>query len=92
MKNFLVEAYTPAGASISEIEERTRLATAEAAGMGQTVRYLRSIFVPEDEICFHLFEADSSEAVRAASERARLMPARIVETMPLEERIHVKAK
>jgi hypothetical protein len=26
-----------------------------------SVRYLRTMFLPEDELCFHLFEADSSD-------------------------------
>jgi hypothetical protein len=43
------------------------------------VRYVRAIFVPEDETCFHLFEAASPDAVYAASERAGLSAQRIVE-------------
>jgi hypothetical protein len=45
------------------------------------VRYLRSIYVPADEMCFHLFEAASVEEVRAASELAGLSAQRIVETL-----------
>lgn len=82
MKNFLVEAYTPAQASIAEIEERIRLAVKEIAGTGPPVQYLRSIFVPKDETCFHLFAAHSDEAVRAASEKAGLSPGRVVEAAP----------
>jgi Nickel responsive protein SCO4226-like len=36
------------------------------------VRFLRSVFVPEDETCFYLYEATSAEAVRTAARRAAL--------------------
>jgi hypothetical protein len=35
-------------------------------------------FLPEDETCFHVFEAASEEAVREVCGRAGLGPARIV--------------
>lgn len=41
-------------------------------GEGVPVRFLRSIFVPEDETCFCLFQAPSSEEVREAAHRAAL--------------------
>ena len=43
------------------------------------MRCVRSIFVPEDETCFFLYEADSADAVRAAVERAALPSARVAE-------------
>jgi hypothetical protein len=39
----------------------------------------RSVFVPEDETCFHTFTADSIDAVGTAAELAELSPVRIVE-------------
>ena len=81
MTSFLVETYTPAGAVLAEIEARARRAAAELQQAGSSVRYLRSILVPDDETCFHLFVASSVEAVRAASERAGLSPQRIVEAV-----------
>jgi hypothetical protein len=41
-------------------------------------RYVRSMYVPEDEVCFHVFEATSVEAVRAAGESVSLTFDRIV--------------
>jgi hypothetical protein len=81
MTSFLVEAYTPAMINIVEVEARARRAAAQLAEAGTEVRYLRAIFVPEDETCFHLFEAASLDAVRAASERAGLSAQRIVEAV-----------
>jgi hypothetical protein len=81
MTSFLVETYTPAMINIVEVEARARRAAAQLAEAGTEVRYLRAIFVPEDETCFHLFEAASLDAVRAASERAGLSAQRIVEAV-----------
>jgi hypothetical protein len=58
-----------------------RLPTRHCRGehAAQPARYLRSTYVPEDEICFHLFEAESVESVREASLLASLIFDRIVE-------------
>jgi hypothetical protein len=77
--SFLVEIYTPAAADMADIGARTRSAGTTASGDGGPVRYLRSIFVPVDEMCFHLFQASSAEAVRQAVERVGLSADRIVE-------------
>jgi hypothetical protein len=81
MTSFLVEAYTPAMINLVEVEARARRAAAQLAEAGTEVRYLHAIFVPADETCFHLFEAASADAVRAASERAGLSAQRIVEAV-----------
>jgi hypothetical protein len=47
-------------------------ARARAACEGGPVRFLRSIFVPEDDACFFLYEGPSAQSVRAAALRARL--------------------
>jgi hypothetical protein len=41
---------------------------------GTPVRFLRSIFVPEDDTCFLLYEAPSARSVRQAAGRAGLVP------------------
>jgi len=58
------------------------------------VRFVRSIFVPKDEICFFVFEAMSASAVEAACGRAALRFERVVEAIesrprqtPARERI-----
>ena len=65
MPTYLVETFSPA-AGAAEM-------TAGFAHIGEgraRVRHVRSTFLPEDEICFHLFEAPSREAVCEAFERA----------------------
>ena len=44
---------------------------------GQAIRYVRSIFIPDDEVCLLLFEAGSAEIVGEAARRAGLDPERI---------------
>jgi len=51
---------------------RARQAAAAMRDEGTQVRFLRSIFVPEDETCFFLFEAPSAEDVLVAAGRAAL--------------------
>jgi hypothetical protein len=80
MTRFLVEAYASRIAATSDLESRARTAADDLAATGTSIRHVTSIRVPEDEICFHLFEADSIETVRLASERAEIVPQRIVET------------
>ena len=57
---------------------RRNVELARAAAEGTTARYLRSIFMPEDETCFLFFEAASAAAVGEVADRAGL-DARIVE-------------
>jgi hypothetical protein len=47
---------------------------------GIPVRFVRLVFVPEDEACFYLYEAPSAEVVREAARRAALPFARFTET------------
>jgi hypothetical protein len=51
------------------------------------VRFLRSVFVPEDETCFYLYEAASVDDVREAARRAALPFATVVESIREEGRV-----
>lgn len=77
MAEFLVELYVAHSnrAAADGCAARARDAT-EAVGR---VRYLGSLFAPEDETCFLLFEADSEDAVLAVAQRARLVFERVAE-------------
>jgi hypothetical protein len=50
---------------------------------GATVRHLRSLFVPEDEQCFVLFQAASAHALAEAIERVGIAYERIAEVIDL---------
>lgn len=83
MAQYLVETYTPRRQrkELAAVAGRARRAAAGMRRDGIDVHYLRPIFVPEDEMCFHLFEAPSPEAVGEASRRAELVYERIVEAV-----------
>ena len=74
MNEYLVELYvarTDPGA-VERSAQRMRLAAEEQTRLGTPVRYLRSIFVPEDETCFLLLEAGSAAVARDAATLAGL--------------------
>ena len=83
MAEFLVELYVSRTDpdAVGRDAERARAASAELTREGTPVRFLRSIFVPEDETCFFLFEADSADAVREAQRRAAIPAGRIGEAL-----------
>lgn len=58
---------------------RLRAAVAAAPTTEGPLRHVRSFFVPEDEMCFHVVEAPSIETTFEISRRAGLLPERIVE-------------
>ena len=83
MAEYLLELYIARGdpATVADAAERARAAAADVSEMGSPVRYVRAIFVPEDETCFLLWEACSVEAVREAARRAGLGSERITEAL-----------
>ena len=51
---------------------------------GEHIRFLRSIFVPEDDTCFFLYEGSSAPSVKAAAMRAELGVLRVDEALRLD--------
>jgi hypothetical protein len=78
--SYLVEAYQPRS-DAARAAARVRAAAEAVSHAGAPVRYVSSIFVPEDETCFYVFESSSKEGVLAAIERAALSFARITEAV-----------
>jgi hypothetical protein len=62
-------------------ERRARSAAEELTRQGTRVRFDRTIHVPEDEICFYVFEATSARDAVLAAERAGLNPIRAVQAI-----------
>jgi hypothetical protein len=87
MAEFLVECYVSrAGqAAGADRSEGARRATEELTREGTEVRFLRSIFVPEDETCFYLFESTSADIVREAAARAGLAFGRVAEAVAVAQ-------
>ena len=83
MPRYLVETFL-ARARFGERaarERRARAAAQELTRAGVHVRFGGSILVPEDEICFVVFDTDSSRNAALAATRAELDPFRIVEAV-----------
>jgi hypothetical protein len=81
--SYLVETYLARGQAeeLAACERRARSAAEALARQRSRVRFGYSIHVPEDEICFFVFDAPSAgEAVRTA-QRAALDPIRVVEVV-----------
>jgi hypothetical protein len=77
MPTYLVESYVPEG-------ESRLAATVDAfARSGSAARHRWSLFLPEEEICLHVFEGPSAETVRDAAVRAALRCQRISEVVLL---------
>jgi len=83
MAEFLVELYVSRTDpdAVGRDAERARAASAELTREGTPVRFLRSIFVPEDETCLFLFEAGAVDVVREAARRAELSYEHVAETV-----------
>jgi hypothetical protein len=87
MPEFLLELYV-ARSDADGVERAVADASLAAEALtreGTPVRCLSSIFVPEDETCFLLYEADSADIVREAAGRAALPFERITAaSLPLK--------
>jgi hypothetical protein len=81
--HYLMESYVPRHQLPMRAETIARVHRAARAVslQGTPVRYLRSIFIPSDESCFHLFEGPSAEAIEEVSRHAALEHDRIVEVL-----------
>src|SRR6478752_3559523 len=79
MAHYVVETYQSRVHPdvFEEAAKHARRAAEELSGEGLGVRHLRSVFVADDETCFHFFEAPSIEAVRHACERGGITTDRI---------------
>jgi Protein of unknown function (DUF4242) len=71
-------------ADVQEAATRARAASEEMWREGERVRFLRSIFVPEDDACFLLYEGPSAQSVKAAALRAKLGVRRVEAALKLD--------
>jgi hypothetical protein len=81
--SYLVETYlarSHAGERAAR-ERRARSAAQELTREMTRVRFDHSIHVPEDEICFYVFDAHSASDAADAAQRAGLDPIRVVEAV-----------
>ena len=83
MPSYLVETYLARarGGERAARERRALAAAEELAGGHSRVCFRRSIYVPEDEICFFVFDAPSGRDAALVAHRAELDPIRVVEAV-----------
>lgn len=84
MPSYLVETFLAHGAAGERQarEGNARFAAEAMTREGTRVRFVGSIHVPGDEICFFTFEAPSGSIAALLAQRAGLDPLRVVEAVP----------
>ena len=87
VRSYLVETYLARSRASERTarEARARSAAEELTRAGTHVSFQRAFHLPEDEICFFVFAAQSSRDAALAAERAELSPIRVVEAFPTRE-------
>ncbi len=83
MKQFLVEVFTPRASArdLATAERRSISAARHLSGTDGEVRFVRMTYIPEDEMCFFVFDARSSREAALVAQRAGLEPIRVVEAV-----------
>jgi hypothetical protein len=81
--SYLVETFLARGdaGALTRRERRARSAAEELTQGTTRVRFDRSIHVPEDEICFFVFDAPTGREAALVAQRAGLDPFRVVEAV-----------
>lgn len=86
MARFLAESYVPRSRADDSGRAAgcARAAAEQLSREGTSVRHVRTMLLPDDETCFHVFEAASADAVGEVGRRAGLDWARIVRAVEQE--------
>jgi hypothetical protein len=92
MPSYLVETFLPRGGAGERTarERRAQSAAEELTRNGTRVRFDHTIHVPEDEICFFVFDGPSSTVVALAAQLADIGPLRVVEAISSTAKGEVK--
>jgi hypothetical protein len=85
--SYLVETYLTRGNAGDRLllEQRARSAADALTKEGTEVRFDRSLYVPEDEVCFYVFDAPLPHEAALVAQRAGLDAVRIVEAISSEK-------
>jgi hypothetical protein len=88
MPNFVVERYRSSSDpdSLGAVADRLTASVRQVGPDGTSLRYVDTIFLPGDETCLHLFEAESEADVRAVTQLAGIDVDRIVQAEQIEPR------
>jgi hypothetical protein len=87
LHRYLVELHRPGAgwAELGQTAERARQVAGALRAAGTPVRFLRSVYVPEDDACFLLYEAPSEDLLREALGKAGLAASHVATTLPATE-------
>ena len=85
--HYLVELHRPPSGwqALQRLAAQARASAELLNQEGTPVRFLRSIFVPEKDSCFFLYEGASADAVGEAGRRAALAIGRVALAVQVEE-------
>ena len=85
MPTYLVESYVPRARAeeLRDAAGHARIAASALAAEGRVVHYVRSTFLPLDEVCLYVLEAESAAVAGEALERAGISFERVVEALPV---------
>ena len=83
MKQFLVEVFVPRSrvGELPAAKKRVRAAARRLSHNDHEIRFVRAMYVPEDETCFYIFDAASADLVAEVSGLADLSNGRVVATL-----------
>jgi hypothetical protein len=83
MPRYLVETFLARGAAGARTadDRRARSAAEELTRQGKSVRFDGSIHIPDDELCFFIFDAPSGRHAALTAQRAGLKALRVVEAV-----------
>jgi hypothetical protein len=81
--SYVVEAYVSSleQCKLDDAAERAREAAAALAAEGRRIRFVRSTFLPADEVGFFVFEAEIADVASELAARAGITYERIVEAV-----------
>lgn len=84
---YLVELERPGEGwlALQGASSRARRAAEDLRRDGAVVRFIRSIYVPEDDACFFLLEATSADLVDEVGVRAGVAFHRVTQPVPADE-------
>jgi hypothetical protein len=83
VREFVAEQYVSRtdGAAVERDAGAAGLVAEQLTGEGTPIEFVGSVFVPADETCIYIYEADSIETMRAALARTPLRFERVSEAV-----------
>ena len=80
---FVVERFLPRLTG-TDVSEHARRETEVVAAGRADIHHLRTVYLPDDELCLSLFEAPSIEALRRVNDQAGMAWERITAAIDVE--------